>query len=95
MIHLLEVHPGLSVAEVAKLARRYAMTGGYELALDSKLSAPGLVELAQIWQTELVNMAGTNAEKRTSNAYRILCLIKNDVRADEATIQELSRILAA
>ena len=46
-IHLLEVAPPLDLQVLSKLARRYAMTGGYELALAPNLSVEELNQLAE------------------------------------------------
>jgi hypothetical protein len=76
MIHILEVSPKHSVTEVMKLTRRYAMTGGVEIALPRECSVEELADLANMWIPEFSNMPGMPHEKRTSNAYRILELVK-------------------
>lgn len=93
MIHLLEINLALSAKEVSKLARRYAMTGGYEIALAQELSDDELSRIASLWKDELKGMNVPVNEMRTSNAYRILSLIRDDIRTPQVTRQELSQIL--
>ena len=75
MIHLLEVGPELSQAQLRKLSRRYAMTGGYELALKSDLTVPELGELVDKYIPELGAYSPDSALRRSNNAYRILKLV--------------------
>lgn len=94
MIHILEVSPRHSVSEVTKLTRRYAMTGGVELALPREVSVEELSDLANIWIPELENMPGSVGEKRTTNAYRILELVKESPLATSETRTVINNILA-
>jgi len=94
MIHILEVSPKHSVSEVTKLTRRYAMTGGVELALPREVSVEELSDLANIWIPELENMPGSVGEKRTTNAYRILELVKESPLATRETRGVINNILA-
>ena len=72
MIHLLEVGPEHSPAEVKKLLRRYAMTGGVELSLKPNLDAAQLETIVQNFTAELAEQPLGSAERRASSAYRIL-----------------------
>lgn len=94
MIHILEVSPKHSVAEVMKLTRRFAMTGGVELALPREASVEELAELANLWIPELTGVPGNNHEKRTSNAYRILELIKDSPITAEDTRASINSIIS-
>ena len=75
MIHLLEVSPDLSTAELKKLARKYAMTGGYEISIKPNLTIDELTELVERYSQELESFDKGTSNWRSSNAYRILSLI--------------------
>ncbi len=93
MVHLLEISPELSVAQVKKLALRLAMTGGYELTLKADLSTAELRELALRYIEVLKEYQADNSEKRASNAYRILTLIQRHELTDTDTKLELQTLL--
>lgn len=77
MIHLLQVSPKLSLKELKKLSRRYAMTGGFEIGLDPEITQEQLKELAEIHLPELQNYSKASATYRSNNSYRILALIQS------------------
>ncbi len=93
MIHILEVSPRHSVAEIMKLTRRFAMTGGVELALPREVSIEELANLANLWIPELSSQPGSAHEHRTSNAYRILELIKESPTTSEDTRQAIQSLI--
>ena len=93
MIHLLEVSPKLTVKELKKLARRYAMTGGYELALAKNLTVSDLRSLFSIYQEELLAYSDNNTERRSSNAYRILKLVSESDLIDTNLRDQIDRVL--
>lgn len=75
MIHLLTINPELTVKEVQKLSRRYAMTGGYELALEENLTAADLKCLFERYLPVLQEYDPQSSRYFSSNAYRILSLV--------------------
>lgn len=82
MIHLLEIDPSLSLQEVKKLSRRYAMTGGYELSLAKGLTVADLLELVRLFGPELRLYQSADSQYVASNAFRIISLVRNHPCAD-------------
>ena len=74
-IHLLEVKPDMSLRELKKLSRRYAMTGGYELSLPSDLQLADIEKMQALYLPELSEYPSGSAARRSCNAYRILQLL--------------------
>ncbi|MDZ4787057.1 MAG: hypothetical protein SGJ02_13370 [bacterium] len=75
MIHLLEITPEHSPEKVAKQARKFAMTGGYEVALKTDLKDSDYFKIFEIWSSELRNLQSKSSEMLSSNAWRILDLL--------------------
>lgn len=75
MIHLLEISPELSPAQVKKISRRYAMTGGYELVLQPGLTSIELERLVDLYLPIALEYDRSDARFRSNNAYRILKLV--------------------
>lgn len=65
----------MSLKEIKKLARRYAMTGGYEIELSQDLSDEQINQLAEIHIPELANYQKGNSTFRSNNSFRILEII--------------------
>ena len=82
-IHLLLVGPDTEPKALKKQARKYAMTGGYELALQEGLSDADLVEVFQLYVTELEQYPEELAP--TSNPYRVIRLVLQSERLEPAT----------
>lgn len=76
MIHLLEIGPELDLKKIKKLARRYAMTGGYEVALRDGLSADELLQLIDLHLPEALQLDPNDLRFQASNAYRVLKLVR-------------------
>lgn len=93
MIHLLEVYPELSLKELKKLSRRYAMTGGYELALRPGLNKKDLNVLLSLYSPELKSFQPTTTRFKSSNAFRILQLVKKHPCADTELIDIIDSLL--
>ena len=93
MIHLLEVTSDMTPPQLKKLSRRYAMTGGYEIALKGNQSQSDLEKLVEIYGPELANYSRSDARFRTNNAYRILYLIYNVDCASSELKDKISIIL--
>lgn len=74
MIHLLKIGPASTIQEIKKLARRYAMTGGYEVELEDDLSQVQLLELRRVYEAELDLIE--LAKKKTSIAGRVIGLLQ-------------------
>ena len=77
MIHLLEINPTQTPKEVYKLARRQAMTGGFELGIQQGLTQSEVEHIRVIWGTELDALKLDNSQKKNSIAYRIVALISD------------------
>lgn len=75
MIHLLTVTPSMSAAELRKLARRYAMTGGYELALPETLEESEVNQLIERYREDMKRYVSEPVKLRTCNAYRVLRML--------------------
>lgn len=77
MIHSLEIDKSTTPKGLKKLARRYAMTGGYELKLSPELSLKDVERLAQAFLEELTSYSEFRGSARfkASNPYRVLLLI--------------------
>ena len=93
MIHLLEVGPTLTVADLKKLSRKYAMTGGYELSVPHGLSKQALVAIATTFGPELELFESKNSAYYASNAFRILSLILEHPLADEEVRSFVTKFL--
>ena len=93
MIHLLEVHPAMSLAELKKLSRRYAMTGGYELSIKDGLEASDLEALIELMAPEVKCFQKLNSEMRSSNAYRILQLVLEHPCVDTVMVKQVEKLL--
>jgi hypothetical protein len=94
MIHLLEVHPELSLKELKKLSRRYAMTGGYELVLRPGLNKKDLNTLLTLYRPELKSYQSATSKFKSSNAFRILLLVKKHPCADTELIDIIDSLLS-
>lgn len=75
-IHIIEVGIDTPPAVLKRLARRYAMTGGYELSLRADLEEKQLIELVQLYLPELESYAKQDLRYKSNNAYRVLKLLK-------------------
>ena len=93
MIHLLEIGPEHSPAEVKKLLRRYAMTGGVELSLKPDLDEAQLETIVQNFTAELEKQPLGSAERRASSAYRILELACRNPRLMAPTRASIDSLL--
>jgi len=93
MIHLLEVGPELTVKDLNKLSRRYAMTGGYELALISNLKVEELIKLIEQHLPLLKNYQQFTSAYFGSNSYRILALVYSHPRADNSIKARLEGVI--
>ena len=93
MIHLLEIDPDLEVAQLKKLSRRYAMTGGYEITLKQGLTTEDISVIARRFIPELDTSARGSSAYKTSNAYRILSLILQMEDLDIALKEEVAQYL--
>ncbi|MCB0328206.1 MAG: hypothetical protein KDD70_01045 [Bdellovibrionales bacterium] len=82
MIHLLVVQPEASVSEVEKLARRYAMTGGFEVALPESLSSSERFQLRAVWEPRLEKYPAGSAARCSSLAGRILGALEAHERGE-------------
>lgn len=89
MIHLLVVSPNQTPEQIAKLARRYAMTGGYEVALADNLDDKALEKLIDIYLPFLEQRSKQSMKYRSSNAYRILSLVS---KAPEINSESRTRL---
>ncbi|MBX7137126.1 MAG: hypothetical protein K1X83_04010 [Oligoflexia bacterium] len=72
MIELLEIDPEITVEEVKKAARRLAMTGGFEVALQEGLSEQQLTVIIDRFGPEVGVYEMGDARRRSSTAFRIL-----------------------
>lgn len=75
-IHILEVGPETPPVVLKRLARRFAMTGGYELSLQSGLSEKQLIELVELYLPEAQSYPRQDLRYKSNNAYRVLKLLK-------------------
>ena len=94
MIHLLEVSPEITVQELKKMARRFAMTGGYELALKNGLSSHELKNLSEIHILDLKNYKKGTSTYRSNNSYRILKLILSHPKTAHDTQEKISSLIS-
>ena len=93
MIHLLSVGPELTLKQLSKLSRRYAMTGGYELSLEEGLSTEDLSVLIERYIPVLEEYDKEEARYHSSNAYRILNLVSKHPQLSESQEAQLSSYL--
>jgi hypothetical protein len=93
MIHLLEISPEISVQTTKKLARRYAMTGGYEICLKNDLTTQQLADLVQLYKLEIKSFSKINSHIKNSLAFRILKLVSLHSLTDRAIREELRSLL--
>jgi hypothetical protein len=98
MIHLLEVSPTISPQQLKKLSRKYAMTGGFELALKQDLSATELELMSKIYIQELLENKKnspqySDSKCKSSNAFRILKLIIDHVNVSEESKLDIAKAL--
>ena len=77
MIKALEIDCSIDPPRLKKLARRYAMTGGFELVLKEGLSADELEQISNTFIAEVRSSDLSPARRRTANAYRVLDLIRS------------------
>ncbi|MCB0309638.1 MAG: hypothetical protein KDD42_00300 [Bdellovibrionales bacterium] len=91
-IHILEIDETFDSAKLQKLARRCAMTGGFELVLKEKLTVDQLELLATRFHESLKVHVGTQSQLRASNLYRALKLIKNHSSATPELLNRLTTI---
>lgn len=87
------VSPEISIKELKKLSRRYAMTGGYEVALKPDLSERDLERLVEMHVPELAAYNKNSSRYRTNNSYRILSLINESPAAGEKLRERLASVL--
>jgi len=95
MIHLLEVSADLAPAQLKKLARRYAMTGGFEINLKEDLTEPDLDRLIELYLPELEKYQGTSAERMNSIAASVLRLVQQHSLLSECSLERLRIFLKA
>jgi hypothetical protein len=70
------------------------MTGGVEISLPRECSIDELADLANMWIPEFSTMPGKPHEKRTSNAYRILELVKESPAVSSETKAAIETLLS-
>lgn len=75
-IHILALEEVTQPAELYKLARRYAMTGGYEIVVGDNLTTDELTRLVDIYSGELMRYPAGTSARQASLAYRLLSGIK-------------------
>lgn len=92
-IHLLEVGPDDTPEGVAKLARRFAMTGGVEIALRRELSGPDLTKITDRFLPQLEEFPPGSAKRRSNHAFRILKLVSEHELADAELQKKLAEVL--
>ncbi len=80
--------------ETAKLSRRHAMTGGYEIALKEDLKSDDLVKIFDIWSSELKNYTKRDSELFSSNVWRILKLIEGSNSSPSSLRAQIQYTLA-
>lgn len=68
----------MSIEDTRKLARRLAMTGGYEVRLRPGMEEGELALLCALWVPELKSFPEDNSERRSSLVYRILRSVLNE-----------------
>lgn len=93
MIHLLEIDAQSRPAEVRKFMRRYAMTGGVELALRQGLKQEDLHTIAEVFAGDLGLGGEFKAAWRTGSSYRILKLVRAHPAAPDALLLTLEDLL--
>lgn len=93
MIHTLEISPEMSLKEIKKLARRYAMTGGYEVLLAEGLKTVDLFKLFETHAEELKLYSPKSSTYRSNNSYRVLALIKKHPLVTRELISKLNDII--
>lgn len=90
-VHLLTVSSEDSVRDVEKRARKYAMTGGYEVCLAPCLTPEGVEKLAATWSEELGKYPTGTKAQQVSLAGRMLKLLLSDSSVER---EQRERILA-
>ncbi len=93
MIHLLEVGPELDLKSLKKLSRKYAMTGGYELALRQDLTPEQALELYELHLKALSDYSTESSTYFTNNSYRILILLSTAELLPEELCTKLIQLL--
>lgn len=90
-VHLLTVSAEDSVRDVEKLARKLAMTGGYEVCLAPCLTHEGVEKLTATWSKELGKYASGTKAQQVSLAGRMLKLLLTDSSVER---EQRERIIA-
>jgi len=90
-IKRLEVGPEMSPQVVKKLARRHAMTGGFELFLKQELTQEDLVTMAESFLPEALKFSPTDLRFQSNNAFRVLKLLYESNRLPEAWKNRLTQ----
>lgn len=92
-VHLLTVSPEDSVRDVEKRARKYAMTGGYEVCLAPCLTPEGVEQLAAKWSKELDKYPTGTTAQQVSLAGRMLKLLLTDSSVESGQRERISALL--
>lgn len=92
-VALIEIDRETTAQSLKKAARRYAMTGGFELGLKPELSTEDLEILAKRFVAAIEALPGTVSERKNSNLGRVLTLIEAHPNASEETKQLLAQEL--
>ena len=95
MIHLLEITSELTPPQLRKLARRYAMTGGYEMSIAKGVDKGGLVKIFEMYKSEIpaVSEEMRDSHYRSSNSYRVLRLVCEHEQAPSDLKIEIEKLL--
>lgn len=93
MIHLLEINAATTPQNLGKMARKLAMTGGFELTIADELSRQELAQLAELFIPELEKFQPLTSRRMGSNTNRLLNLVYSHHNADESLRERLGRVL--
>lgn len=93
MIHLLLIKPDMEPKAVLKLARRYAMTGGFEVQIEDNLSEADLLKIVGTFSSMLDNYPKNDLRWKTSIAYRVLGQIRECRNASNELKQKVAVLM--